>query len=57
MRIINNTDQSIYRLLVLFEVELRRVRELDIECIVFDPCRMLVWGVDKLLLDINDEEN
>lgn len=56
IRIINNTDQNVARLLYLYKPELDTVKHLNIESIVFDSCRVLVWGVDELLLEV-DERN
>jgi hypothetical protein len=54
MRIINNTDLAIERLLVLYAKELRTVRFKAVESVVFDSCRMTVYGIDCVLLEIND---
>ena len=51
MRVINNTDLSIHRLLVLYAKEIQSVRSKNIECIVFDPSRITIWGVDCLILE------
>lgn len=54
IRIINNTDQCVERLLSLYAPELALVKHRNIECIVFDSCRLVVWGVDELILELND---
>lgn len=51
IRIMNNTDISIDRLLVLYAKEIQSVRHKNIECIVFDPSRIMIFGVDCLLLE------
>ena len=54
IRIINNTDQNFRRLLYLYEPEINKVKNKDIECIVFDPCKITIWGIDKILLEHQD---
>lgn len=51
MRIINNTDLHVSRLLVLYSEELASVKHLNIESIVFDLERMTVFGIDCILLE------
>ncbi len=57
MRVINNTDQSISRLLVLYNAELKLVKHLEIESIVFDSCKLTVWGVDRLILEVDENKS
>ncbi len=51
IRIINNTDQHIDRLLILYAKELGYVKGQNVECIVFDMERMTVFGIDCILLE------
>lgn len=55
IRIINNTDQNFRRLLYLYEPEINKVKNNEIECIVFEPCKITIWGIDKLLLEHEDK--
>jgi hypothetical protein len=50
IRIINNTDIDFRRLLALYSKELSSLK--NIECIVFEPNKIVVWGIDELLLEI-----
>lgn len=50
----NNTDQSIQRLLVLYKPELDTVKHLNIVSITFDSCRMMVFGEDCILLEVDE---
>jgi hypothetical protein len=54
IRVINNTDLAVARLLVLYKPELDTVKHLNIESIVFDDCRMMVFGIDCILLEIDE---
>jgi hypothetical protein len=51
IRIINNTDLSDERLLILYAKEIQSVKHKNIESIVFDPSRMVVFGIDCLILE------
>lgn len=52
IRIINNTDLDFRRLLLLWSKEINTVKSKGIECIVFDPCKLTVFGIDSLLLEV-----
>lgn len=54
IRIINNTDLAFTRLMVLYSKEINSVSAGSIESIVFDPCKITIWGVDKILLEKED---
>jgi len=56
IRIINNTDQNFRRLLSLYSKELNQVKNQDIECIVFDSCKITIYGIDKVLLEVDDNK-
>lgn len=53
IRIINNTDQYIERLLVLYAPELKAIKGQPVESIVFDNSKMTVWGIDHIILEIS----
>lgn len=54
-RIINNTSISLPRLLTLYKAEIDSIHKPEvIESIVFDSCKITIWGVDKILLEKED---
>ena len=54
IRIINNTDLNVNRLLALYKLELDTVKHLNIESIVFDNCKLTVFGIDCILLELDE---
>jgi hypothetical protein len=57
IRIINNTDIAVSRLLVLYAKEIASVNKLSIESIVFNPMRIAIYGIDSILLEKNDDND
>jgi hypothetical protein len=55
-RIVNNTDLHINRLLILYGAELATIDKSKIKSIVFDSCRMLVFGIDCVLLEVDERQ-
>jgi hypothetical protein len=54
VRIMNNTDIAFTRLMVLYAKEISSVPVGAIESIVFDHCKITIWGVNKILLEKTD---
>lgn len=51
IRIINNTDIADSRMLVLYSKDIASVNSSLIECIVFESCKMTIFGINCILLE------